>query len=184
MAFPVFETERLRLVEIDQSYCQQIYEIFSLEEVTRYYGMNSFTEFGQASRMIESFSKNYFEKRAIRWGIVLKETNALIGTIGLNNLQLWSKRSEIGYDLHPSYWGKGYALEAAQEIITYSFRELGLFRIGAITYPENVTSCKMLSKIGFQKEGLLRGYIYQGDQQHDALVYSIIRTDWIEDCNI
>ena len=38
-------------------------------------------------------------------GIVLKETNTLIGTIGLNNLQLWSKRSEIGYDLHPRYWG-------------------------------------------------------------------------------
>lgn len=55
MAFPILETERLRLVEIEQSYCQKIYEIFSLDEVTCYYGMNSFTEFGQASRMIESF---------------------------------------------------------------------------------------------------------------------------------
>ncbi|KEK23484.1 GNAT family N-acetyltransferase [Bacillus gaemokensis] len=181
MTFPVLETERLRLVEIDQSYCQKIYEIFSHKEVTRYYGMNSFTEFGQASRMIESFSKNYFGKRAIRWGMVLKETNTLIGTIGLNNLQLWSKRSEIGYDLHPTYWRKGYASEAAQEIITYSFQELGLFRIGAITYPENVASCKMLSKIGFHKEGLLRGYINQGEQQHDAFIYSILRTDWIKD---
>ncbi|MZF04828.1 GNAT family N-acetyltransferase, partial [Bacillus anthracis] len=90
--------------------------------------------------------KNYFEKKAIRWGIVLKETNTLIGTIGLNNLQLWSKRSEIGYDLHPRYWGNGYASEAAREIIHYGFQDLGLFRIGAITYPENVTSCKMLCK--------------------------------------
>ena len=45
------------------------------------------------------------------------------------------------------------------------------------TYPENVTSCKMLSKIGFHKEGLLRGYIHQGNKQHDALLYSIVRTD-------
>ena len=37
-------------------------------------------------------------------GNCVKETNVLIGTIGLNNLQLWSKRSEIGYDLHPRYW--------------------------------------------------------------------------------
>ncbi|EOO27195.1 ribosomal-protein-alanine acetyltransferase [Bacillus cereus BAG1X2-3] len=183
MAFPILETERLRLVEIEQSYCQKIYEIFSLDEVTCYYGMNSFTEFGQASRMIESFSKNYFEKKAIRWGIVLKETNVLIGTIGLNNLQLWSKRSEIGYDLHPRYWGNGYTSEAVREIIDYGFKDLGLFRIGAITYPENVTSCRMLSKIGFQKEGLLRGYIHQGNKQHDALLYSIVRTD-IEDINL
>lgn len=62
MAFPILETERLRLVEIEQSYCQKIYEIFSLDEVTCYYGMNSFTEFGQASRMIESFSKIILRK--------------------------------------------------------------------------------------------------------------------------
>ena len=66
------------------------------------------------------------------------------------------------------------------EIINYGFKDLGLFRIGAITYPENVTSCRMLSKIGFQKEGLLRGYIHQGNKQHDALLYSIVRTD-VED---
>ncbi|MFJ1123004.1 GNAT family N-acetyltransferase, partial [Bacillus thuringiensis] len=51
------------------------------------------------------------------------------------------------------------------------------------TYPENDTSCRMLSKIGFQKEGLLRGYIHQGNKQHDALLYSIVRTD-IEDINL
>ena len=62
-------------------------------------------------------------------------------------------------------------------------QDLGLFRIGAITYPENVTSCKMLCKIGFHKEGLLRGYIHQGNKQHDALLYSIVRTD-IEDINL
>ncbi|MDM5188710.1 GNAT family N-acetyltransferase [Bacillus sp. DX4.1] len=178
MAFPILETKRLHLIEIEQLHCQKIYDIFSLEEVTRYYGMNSLTKFGQASRMIESFSKNYFEKSAIRWGIVVKETGAFIGTAGLNNLQLWSKRSEIGYELHPSYWGKGYASEAVQQIVTYSFQELGLFRIGAITYPENVASSSMLSKLGFQKEGLLRGYINQGNRQRDAFIYSMLLTDW------
>ena len=69
------------------------------------------------------FSK--ITRKGIRWEIVLKETNVLIGTIGLNNLQLWSKRSEIGYDLHPRYWGNGYASEAAREIIDYGFKDLG-----------------------------------------------------------
>ena len=90
--------------------------------------MNSFTEFGQASRMIESFQRITLRK-GDTMGIVLKETNTLIGTIGLNNLQLWSKRSEIGYDLHPRYWGNGYASEAAREIIHYGFQDLGLFKL-------------------------------------------------------
>ena len=83
--------------------------------------MNSFTEFGQASRMIESFQRITLRK-SDTMGIVLKETNTLIGTIGLNNLQLWSKRSEIGYDLHPRYWGNGYASEAARKLFITDFK--------------------------------------------------------------
>ena len=83
--------------------------------------MNSFTEFGQASRMIESFSK-ITSRKGNTMGIVLKETNTLLGTIGLNNLQLWSKRSEIGYDLHPKYWGNGYASEAARKSSIMDFK--------------------------------------------------------------
>ena len=79
--------------------------------------------------------------------------------------------------------GEWLCVRSSQEIIRYGFQDLGLFRIGAITYPENVTSCKMLSKIGFHKEGLLRGYIHQGNKQHDALLYSIVRTD-VEDINL
>ena len=68
--FPILETERLRLIEINQTNSQNIYDIFSLEEVTRYYGMNPFNKVEQAIQMINSFAKNFQEKRAIRWGIV------------------------------------------------------------------------------------------------------------------
>ena len=87
---------------------------------------------------------------------MLKETNVLIGTIGLNNLQLWSKRSEIDMICILAIGEMVMLQKQTGEIINYGFKDLGLFRIGAITYPENVTSCRMLSKIGFQKEGLLR----------------------------
>ncbi|ENQ3107889.1 GNAT family N-acetyltransferase [Bacillus cereus] len=176
--FPILETERLRLIEINQTYSQNIYDIFSIEEVTRYYGMKPFNEIEQAIQMINSFAKNFQEKRAIRWGIVVKETGDFVGTVGFNNLQLWSKRAEIGYDIHPAFWRKGYASEAVKEVLAYGFQKLDLFRIGAITYPENTASSHLLLKLGFQKEGLLRGYIYQGNQSNDALVYSILKTDW------
>ena len=65
----MLETERLRLVEIEQSYCQKIYEIFSLDEVTCYYGMNSFTHFGQASRISNLFRKITLRKRQCVGGL-------------------------------------------------------------------------------------------------------------------
>lgn len=178
MCFPVIETERLRLVEIQEEHIDVIYDIFSCEEVTRYYGMLPFNKKEQAANMIKSFSKNYEERRAIRWGILLKETRELIGTIGLNNLQTWAKRAEIGYDIHPSFWKKGYAYEAAAEIVNYSFRHLQLFRLAAITYPSNVASSSLLVKLRFQEEGVLRGYIFDGKQSHDGSVYAIVKPDW------
>ena len=72
--------------------------------------------------------------------------------------------------------GEWLCVRSSQGNYSLWISRFDLFRIGAITYPENVTSCKMLSKIGFHKEGL-RGYIHQGNKQHDALLYSIVRTD-------
>lgn len=178
MSFPVIETERLCLVEIEEEHIDAIYDIFSRAEVTKYYGMAPFDKKEQAGNMILSFAKNYTEKHVTRWGITVKETSEFIGTVGLNNLQMWAKRAEIGYDIHPSFWKKGYAYEAAIEIVKYSFQQLQLFRLVAITYPDNVASSSLLVKLGFQKEGLLRGYIFDGKQSHDGSIYAIVKPEW------
>ncbi|MBA2875853.1 hypothetical protein HNR31_002647 [Anoxybacillus caldiproteolyticus] len=55
MLFPTLETERLHLVEIGQQYSQKYYEIMSLDEVTRYYGMENLKSIEEAAKMIDSF---------------------------------------------------------------------------------------------------------------------------------
>ncbi|TQR17974.1 GNAT family N-acetyltransferase [Psychrobacillus soli] len=178
MDFPVLETNRLKLIEIKEAHVDHIYSIFSNEEVIRFYGMAPFQQKEQAINLIQSFSKNFQEKRSIRWGIYLKETYELVGTLGLNNLSLAQKRTEIGYDLLPAYWRRGIVSEAVEAIIHYCFEELKLFRIGAVTFTENESSYKLLLKLGFQQEGLLRGYIYQNDKSNDTLLFSLIKPEW------
>lgn len=112
-------------------------------------------------------------------GNYLGETNTFIGTVGLNNLTTQSKRAEIGYELHPAHWRKGVATEAIEAVLNYSFNDLGLFRMGAVTFPNNTSSNNLLEKVGFTKEGILRGYLYQYSKSHDAYVFSMLRTDWI-----
>lgn len=178
MLFPSLETNRLRLIEITEANASEIFNIFSNEDVIRYYGMDSFHTMKQASLIIDLFSKRFQNKQGIRWGIVKKDTNEFIGTIGLNNLQVASKKAEIGYDLLPDFWRRGYVYEAIKEVITYSFQILEIYRIGAVTYPENEASSNLLYKAGFQKEGELRGYLFQNGQSHDAFIFSILKTDW------
>ncbi|WP_088041005.1 GNAT family N-acetyltransferase [Bacillus sp. EAC] len=178
MDFPNLETERLTLVQITQANVIEIFSIFSNDEVIRYYGMNAFTEKVQAEKMIESFQTRFENQHGMRWGLIEKESNELIGTIGLNNLIIASKRTEIGYDLLPAYWRKGYASEAINKVITYCYQNLGLYRIGAIIFPENIASSSLLEKIGFKMEGKLRGYLFQGNESHDVNVFSLLKSDW------
>ncbi|ETI68797.1 GNAT family N-acetyltransferase [Neobacillus vireti] len=178
MNFPVLETKRLKLIELTDLHANSLYEIFSLEEVTRFYGTDRFTLHVEASRLIDMFHKNFLEKRGIRWGIKLKENQKIIGTIGLNGLQLKNKRAEIGYELHPSFWRRGYTSEAIKEVLRFSFQQLELYRIGAVVYPENQASNNLLLKLGFTNEGLLRGYIHQNEQFHDTHVLSLLRPEW------
>jgi len=178
MTFPLLETKRLKLIELQHQHVNAVYEILSLEEVTRFYGTSPFTLQAEATRLIDMYYKNYLEKRGIRWGIKLKENQRIIGTVGLNTLQLKNKRAEIGYELHPLFWQKGLAIEAVSEVIRFSFDQLGLYRIGALVYPENKPSLALLDKLGFITEGLLRGYMFQDEQFHDTYMLSLLKPEW------
>ena len=178
MTFPLLETKRLKLIELQHQHVNAVYEILSLEEVTRFYGTSPFTLQAEATRLIDMYYKNYLEKRGIRWGIKLKENQRIIGTVGLNTLQLKNKRAEIGYELHPVFWRKGLAIEAVSEVIRFSFNQLGLYRIGALVYPENKPSLALLDKLGFVNEGLLRGYMFQDEQFHDTYMLSLLKPEW------
>lgn len=178
MSFPELETARLKLVEITLERKERYFEIMSLESVTRYYGMESLERIEQAEDIIKSFKTGFENNRSMRWGIVIKDTGAFIGTVGLNNMQIGNKKAEIGFEIHPDYWSSGYTSEAAQAVIRYAFEELHLFRMGAVTFLENKASIGLLEKMGFIKEGILRGFIYQNGVSNDTNVFSLLQPEW------
>ncbi|WP_219834080.1 GNAT family N-acetyltransferase [Paenibacillus sp. R14(2021)] len=173
--FPRLETTRLRLREITVDDEKDLFDCFSNEQVTRYYGQETFNHSEQAKVLIDFFAKSYIEKRGIRWGIELKGTRGLMGTIGFNAWSPKHKRAEIGYELNPAHWRKGYASEAVSSVIQYGFNEMSLTRIGAVVFIDNEVSNRLLTKLGFQKEGLLRDYMYQNGNAYDTYVYAILK---------
>lgn len=70
--------------------------------------------------------------------------------------------------------------EAVRAVIDYCFNVLNLYRIGAVTFPQNEASFTLLLNLGFEKEGLLRGYLYQDNSSHDAFIFSLTKPDWRE----
>lgn len=178
MEFEELNTKRLCLVEIHDGYIDEYFDIMSRDEVTRYIGMPSLTHRDQADGMIQTFKEQFQSEKAVRWGIVLRENEAFIGTVGLHHLTLWGRKAEIGYELHPDFWKRGLITESVSRVLAYAFETLGLFRVGAVTFPANIPSYHVLENTGFKREGLLRGYLFQNGENHDAYMYSILRTEF------
>ncbi|WP_404427455.1 GNAT family N-acetyltransferase [Ureibacillus chungkukjangi] len=175
--FPVLETERLRLREITKEDAEGIFACFSNEAVTRYYGEETLQQIEQAEKFVDFFAKSFEAKRGIRWGIEVKRTKGIIGTIGFNGWSPKHRKAEIGYEIHPDYWRKGYTTEALSKVLPYGFDVMGLSRIGAIVFIENEASNNLLIKLGFKKEGVLRENIYHNGASHDTNVYSILKNE-------
>jgi len=173
--FPVLDTERLMLRELKINDAQAILNCFSNSDVLRHYGQNPLTSLDQVKHIINNFSKNYDEKRGIKWGIELKGQEGIIGTIGFQEWSTEHRRAEISYALFPESWGKGYAMEAVNRVISFGFQEMDLVRIGAIVFTENDASNKLLTKVGFEKEGILKKYMHQNQVPYDTYIYSLIR---------
>ncbi len=178
-SFPHIETTNLVLRRIQAADAGAIFKILADDEVTRYYDDETFQDLSQASDQIEAWEMGYKNRRCLRWGITRKEDPALVGTCGYYGLHPWHLRAGIGYELAPRSWRQGIMTEALTGIINLGFGEMGLNRIEAVVMPENEASIKLLEKLGFYNEGILREYENWGDKGFtDLCMLSLLSKAW------
>ena len=175
-SFPELKTERLNLIEIKQPYLNDYYKLFCDERVSKFYNIIPFKEKVEAQKYLDWFKNQFKEKLGIRWGIVIKEQKHIIGTLGFNNFQK-NHRANIGYDLQFEFWNKGIITEALREVISFGFNKLEINRIEAEVMQGNIASEKVLSKLGFTKEGILRNWMYWNDEYYDMTMFSLLRSE-------
>ncbi len=117
------------------------------------------------------------------FGIVLKETNRLIGNIGLIEDHMRENDSVrmLGYSLGEDFWGQGFMTEAAKVVIDFGFETMHLDLISATCYPFNARSRRVLEKLGFHYEVTLALAEKRYDGQvFDKECYSLAKTAYYE----
>lgn len=177
--FPELETKRLLLREIKQSDSQDIFQYFSSDEVTRFYDVESFTTIKQAEELIQRWKERFENGQVIRWGIALKSDNRIIGTCGFHGWMKQHHKAVLGYELAPEFWRQGCMTEVTQKIVEYGFKNLELNRIEAFVEPENAGSRKLLEKIGFSEEGILKEHYYWKNQFVDNIIYAFLKKEYV-----
>lgn len=116
-------------------------------------------------------------KKEIKLGIVLKETERVIGIVSLKKIDMKNKCAEIGFWVGKKCWGKGLATEAVKLALKFGFTELDLNRIYAWTFEKNIGSRKVLEKCGLKLEKTVDDAYPGHAEKRNILNYGILKSE-------
>jgi len=174
MGLKYIESERLIFKEITIEDSEEFFYLASNPKVAKYLKWEEHKSLKETEEFICSVIKDYKTGEIFSWGIYDKETKKFMGWIGLVEFKEAFLRCEIGYWLGETYWNKGYMSEALSCITKYCFEELNCKRVQAKHAIENPASGKVMLKCGFEKEGILRNYVFIKNRNWDTVMYSRI----------
>lgn len=174
------ETERLILRKFKIEDAESMFNNWaSDEEVTKYLTWKPHKTVEVTKSLLTEWVSSYINLDFYQWGIVIKETNELIGSIGVVGNKENRLMCEIGYCIGKSFWGKGYVAEAFTRIIDFLFTETNCNRIEAVHDIDNPNSGKVMLKCGLTLEGVLRQRGLNNDGEIiDLPMYSLLKKDY------
>lgn len=176
---PDVETERLYLRQRLVSDAEDIFAYASLPEVTWLAGFPPAESVAEE----ENYLENIMPKRWIEqnipagYGICLKGSNKVIGSVDFNHRHA-DDVLEMGYLLHPDYWGQGIMSEAAHALLEVGFNLVGLHKIEIGCYSYNKASHRVAEKLGFTLESKIRDRKDAQGKRCDLLRYGLLKSEW------
>lgn len=174
---PELKTERLLLRKLLYSDKVDIYSYAKNPDVAKYSLWEAHQSEMETLEFLNIIYEEYRKNRPAPWGIELKEISRIIGTAGFVKWDRVNSNAEIGYALSKDYWNKGIATEAVKKVIDFGFYNLNLNRIEARCLEFNVPSIKLLEKLGFKFEGILRKQMFVKGKFEDMHLFSLIKTE-------
>jgi ribosomal-protein-alanine N-acetyltransferase len=153
MFFTDLDTERILLKSISMEDKEFIFRQFSNDIVNKHlFDAEPMNALSEAEELIRFYTMP--EPRGQhRWILIRKEDGVKMGTCGFHCYDRPNKRTEVGYDLDPAYWGCGYMLEAMHKIISFAKASMDIMEISACIHTENQPSIHLVKKLGFINTG-------------------------------
>ena len=162
----------LRIVELRD--LPALMAINGNRDVTHFLPYPTWQAMADAVAWFERMAKLMDGGTALQFVLVRRSDELPIGTVLLFHHDEGSHRAEIGYVLGREFWGQGYMQEALHGLLTQAFGALGLRRLEAEVNPANVASTKLLQRLGFQREGLLRQRWEAKGEPYDVVAFGLL----------
>jgi RimJ/RimL family protein N-acetyltransferase len=176
--FPVLRTPRLTLGAFDAEDAARLQQLAGAREIAdTTLAIPHPYELDHARAWIAQQRREAARGRAVNFAIRTRGTAALIGSVGLRDIDPEHLQAELGFWIGREWWGNGYAQEAAAAVIEFGFDSLNLNRICGHHMDRNPAAGRVLLAVGMQREGLLRQRVRKWGAYEDVVLYAIVRDD-------
>lgn len=177
--FPVLEMGDFVLRELQPLDSLDLLNYIAHPEVHKYISEEDTpTNLKESEAEVHYWASLFRLRRSVYWAIARKSDNMVIGTCGYNMWTRTHDRGELSYDLAREYWGQGIMTSLLRMIIKFGFEEMKMVRIQATVVTSNKGSIRVLQKLGFKDEGLLRAYGNLRGKFYDSRMMSILRNEY------
>ena len=149
----IFKTKRLILKPTSEEDAEFIFELLNTPKWLKYIGDRNIKSIENAKAYIKTKMLPQLKRLGYsNYTLLRKSDNRKIGTCGLYDRK-GLDGIDIGFAFLPKYENKGYAFESAKKLINIAFNQFGINEINAITTEDNISSQKLLVKLGFKLDG-------------------------------
>lgn len=172
MLIPEIETHRLRLRGFREEDLDAYAEMCGDSEVMRYIAEGKPLSRPESWRNMAMMLGHWQLRGYGMWAVEERSSGEMIGRIGCWKPEGWIG-FEIGWTLRRTYWGRGFATEAARAAREYAFSKLQRSHVISLIRPQNYASKRVAEKLGEKQEGTTK--MFGGE----AVIYGMSREDWL-----
>ena len=175
---PTLAAERVELRPLSGADTADVFAIFSDPQVMRYWDSLPMAAPQDAAKYIDEIAEGFRSRTIFQWGTADRHSGRVIGTCTLLHVSPVHERAEIGFALARAHWGQGLATEAVGALLRFAFEDLGLHRLEADADPRNERSVRLLERLGFRREGILRERYWVNGERQDTMMLGLLAPEW------
>lgn len=173
---PTLAGEGIALRALVEADVPALFDVFGDPEVMRYWSRAPFASADVAAEFLREIQDGFRTKRLFQWGITGPAGDTVVGTCTLFHVDREHRRCDVGFALGRRFWGRGIASKALSLLLRFAFEELGVHRVEADADPRNERSLRLLERLGFEREGLLRERYHVNGEIQDAVILGLLRS--------
>lgn len=125
-----------------------------------------------ADAWIPPFRKHLKDARG--FGFPIRADGEVVREIVLEDPSICRSTYTVGFAIARDRWNQGICTSALEQVVRFAFEELGLHKAAGDCDSDNPASGRVMEKVGFTREGVLKEHVYKNGRYVDRIHYGII----------